>query len=164
VLFCIGSFTFASMQINWQLKPFEALTAAELYNLLQLRSKVFVVEQNCAYLDADDHDQAAHHLMGFDNEQQLIAYTRLVPPGVIYELPSIGRVVTHPAVRRTGAGKELMKKSIASCSELFGKLPIKIGAQLYLERFYTELGFKKCSDVYLEDGIEHIYMVKEETS
>ena len=149
------------MQIKWLLKKFNELTPYELYAILQLRSEVFVVEQNCVYLDMDNKDQQSYHLMGLNDSGNLIAYTRLVPPGVIYEHPSIGRVITSPSARRTGAGKELMKKSIDTCYELFGGQPIKIGAQLYLEKFYNELGFKKCSDVYLEDGIEHIYMIKD---
>lgn len=151
------------MQINWILKPFNELSPYQLYSILQLRSEVFVVEQACVYLDMDDKDQQAFHLMGYDNDK-LLAYTRLIPEGVAYEYPSIGRVVTSPLARGTGAGKELMNKSIDTCYQLFGKQPIKIGAQLYLERFYTNLGFKKCSDVYLEDGIEHIYMIKETLS
>jgi len=151
------------MQIQWLLKKFNELTPDELYAILQLRSEVFVVEQACVYLDMDGKDQQSYHLMGFV-DSKLIAYTRLVPSGVIYEYPSIGRVVTSPSARRTGAGKQLMKKSIDTCYELFGQRQIKIGAQLYLEKFYAELGFKKCSDVYLEDGIEHIYMIKNDLS
>lgn len=152
------------MQTQWLLKKFNELTPHELYTILQLRSEVFVVEQNCVYLDMDDKDQQSYHLMGLNQAQKLIAYTRLVPAGIAYEHPSIGRVVTSPSARRTGAGKELMKQSIHTCYELFGVQPIKIGAQLYLEKFYTDLGFKKCSDVYLEDGIEHIYMIKDTLS
>jgi ElaA protein len=148
------------MQIHWILKKFDELSPYQLYAILQLRNEVFVVEQNCAFQDADDKDQDCYHLMGFvDNK--LAAYTRLVPPGVIYSEISIGRVVTSPAVRRSGAGRELMKKSVDTCYTLFGEAPIKIGAQLYLKRFYESLGFQQISDVYLEDGIEHIYMRKE---
>jgi len=151
------------MQIQWVLKRFEELNPYQLYAILQLRNEVFVVEQNCVFQDADDKDQQSYHLMGLYNNK-LIAYTRLVPPGVIYNQPSIGRVVTSPSVRGTGAGKILMQQSIKTCYELFGKLPIKIGAQLYLEKFYNDLGFFKCSDVYIEDGIPHIYMLKEDIS
>ena len=90
----------------------------------------------------------------------MVAYTRIVPPGLIYEEASIGRVVTSPAVRRSGAGKLLMEESISSVFELFGKRSIKIGAQLYLKAFYQTFGFEQVSDIYLEDGIEHIYMLK----
>ncbi|MER3464443.1 MAG: GNAT family N-acetyltransferase [Chitinophagaceae bacterium] len=148
------------MQIQWLLKKFEELTPYQLYAILQLRNEVFVVEQTCVFQDADDKDQASYHLMGF-HENKLIAYTRLVPPKIIYDQPSIGRVVTSPLARGTGAGKELMKQSIENTYQLFGQQPIKIGAQLYLKHFYESLGFKQISDVYDEDGIDHIYMLKD---
>jgi ElaA protein len=148
------------MQIEWLLKKFDELTPEQLYALLQLRSEVFVVEQNCVFLDADDKDQEADHLMGFQNNK-LVAYTRLIPPGAIYEQASIGRVVTSPSARGSGAGKELMQKSIEAVYDLYGRLPIKIGAQLYLKKFYESFHFRQISDVYLEDGIEHIYMLRE---
>jgi ElaA protein len=146
------------MEIQWLLKKFEALTPYQLYAILQLRNEVFVVEQNCVFQDADDKDQNAHHLMGFvDNK--LVAYTRLVPQGEAYDEASIGRVVTAPSLRRTGAGRELMVKSIDTLYNVFGKQPIKIGAQLYLKKFYESFGFHQISEVYLEDGIEHIHML-----
>jgi ElaA protein len=148
------------MEIQWLLKKFHELTPYQLYAILQLRNEVFVVEQDCVFQDADDKDQNAWHLMGFENSK-LIAYTRLVPPGEIYQQPSIGRVVTSPVARRNGAGRELMVRSIDEIYQLFGTQPIKIGAQLYLKNFYESLGFRQTGDVYLEDGIEHIYMVKE---
>lgn len=147
------------MQIQWVLKKFEELTPYQLYAILQLRNEVFVVEQNCVFQDADDKDQNSYHLMGLYNNK-LVAYTRLVPAGEIYEQPSIGRVVTSPSARGTGLGKELMIRSIETAYTLFGKQPLKIGAQLYLKKFYNSLGFEQVSDVYLEDGIEHIYMIK----
>lgn len=148
------------MQIQWLLKKFDDLKPQELYAILQLRMEVFVVEQNCVFQDADDKDQGSWHFMGWQ-DNRLVAYTRLVPPGHIYKEPSIGRVVTAPSVRKSGAGKELMRQSLIKMHELFGNLPVKIGAQLYLKRFYESFGFKQISDVYLEDGIEHIYMRKE---
>lgn len=147
------------MQIQWLLKKFEELTPYQLYAILQLRNEVFVVEQNCIFQDADNKDQASYHLMGFKNEK-LVAYARLVPPGEIFEQVSIGRVITSPSVRRSGTGKELMKQAIDAVYCLFGVQPIKIGAQLYLKKFYESLGFKQASETYLEDGIEHIYMIK----
>jgi len=128
-----------------------------------LRNEVFVVEQNCVFQDADDNDQKALHLMGFD-EKKLVAYTRLLPAGTVYKEASIGRVVTSSLVRRSGVGKKLMQQSIDKLYELFGRQPIKIGAQLYLKKFYQSFGFEQVSDVYLEDGIEHIYMLKTATS
>lgn len=147
------------MSTEWLLRKFEALTPIELYAILQLRNEVFVVEQNCVFQDADDKDQASWHLMGMQNHK-LVAYTRLVPPGMSYKEPSIGRVVTSPIVRGTGIGKELMQHSIDECYRLFGKQAIKIGAQYYLKQFYGSLGFEQVSEIYLEDGIEHIYMLK----
>jgi ElaA protein len=148
------------MQIRWLLKKFEELTPYQLYAILQLRNEVFVVEQNCVFQDADDKDQGSFHFMGFHNNK-LVAYTRLVPPGISYEQSSIGRVVTSPSIRRSGGGKELMQQSINAMYNLFGKQPIKIGAQLYLKKFYESFGFKQTGDVYDEDGIDHIYMLKE---
>jgi ElaA protein len=147
------------MAPQWVLKTFNDLTPTELYAILRLRSEVFVVEQNCVFLDMDNKDQQCHHLMGI-LQDQLVAYTRLVPPGLIYELPSIGRVVTAPVVRSSGIGKLIIQQSIEAIYILYGNQPIKIGAQLYLKRFYESFGFHQISDVYLEDGIEHIYMLK----
>ena len=147
------------MQIDWQLKPFDELTPHQLYAILQLRNEVFVVEQNCVFQDADNNDPYAWHLMGW-KDNQLIAYTRLVPAGTIYDEVSIGRVVTSPGVRHMGMGKILMQQSIETIYQLFGKVDIKIGAQLYLKKFYESFGFVQTSDVCMEDGIEHIYMLK----
>lgn len=149
------------MKLNWIVKKFEALTPYELYNIMWLRNEVFVVEQNCVYQDADYKDQKGWHLMGVDEDNKLMAYVRLLPAGVSYEKqPSIGRVVTNPAARGTGAGRELMNVAIKQCEELFGKIDIKIGAQYYLLKFYNSLGFKQTSEIYLEDNIEHIEMIR----
>src|ERR1051325_4348527 len=135
------------MQIHWLLKNFAELMPYQLYAILQLRNEVFVVEQACVFQDADDKDQHCYHLMGFvDNK--LVAYTRLVPPGIIYKEISIGRVVTSPSARGSGAGKELMKQSIYHSYNLFGEAPIKLGAQLYLKKFYESFGFRQISEVY----------------
>jgi len=147
------------MQLNWTTKKFDNLTPHELYSIMQLRNEVFVLEQNCIYQDADGKDLHAWHCMGWNEYGQLMAYTRLLPEGVSYDVPSIGRVVTHADVRSLGAGKELMNRSVKICYELFGKQPIKIGAQLYLKKFYESFGFEQTSKVYLEDGIEHIEMI-----
>ena len=147
--------------ITWKLKAFNELTPYELYAILRLRSEVFIVEQNCAYLDEDNKDQKSYHLMGWKGEL-LAAYTRLLPKGVAYpNIPSIGRVVTSPATRGTGIGRELMQLSIHHVYEIFGTTSIKIGAQLYLKKFYESFGFKQTDDGYLEDGIPHIAMVKD---
>jgi ElaA protein len=147
-------------QKKWILKPFSELTATELYLTLQLRNEVFIVEQNCPYQDLDNKDLHCQHLMYWYGDK-LVAYTRLVPPGISYhEYMSIGRVVSSPAFRGTGIGKELMTNSVAACYELFGKAPIRIGAQLYLKKFYEDFGFVQSGEMYLEDGIEHIEMTK----
>jgi ElaA protein len=147
------------MNITWSCKAFEALTPNELYSILQLRNEVFVVEQNCVYQDCDNVDRKSNHFMGWQ-QNKLVAYTRLIPAGVVYEEVSIGRVVTSPSARGNKTGKELMLRSIDKIRELYGKSSIKIGAQLYLKRFYGSLGFIQCSDTYLEDGIEHIKMIR----
>jgi ElaA protein len=145
--------------MQWSLKTFDELTPRELYAVLQLRNEVFVVEQNCVFQDADDKDQQSYHLLG-NGRDKLIAYTRIIPAGVFYTESSIGRVVTSPSVRGSGAGKELMQKSIDTVYELFGKTSIKIGAQLYLKKFYESFGFQQVGDGYMEDGIPHIHMLK----
>lgn len=148
--------------VNWICKKFEELTPHELYAILQLRNEVFVVEQNCVFQDADNKDQRSYHLMGFDR-QGLVAYSRIVPAGIAYDsMPSIGRVVTSMRVRREGAGKILMQKSIEELKKLFGETSVKLGAQLYLKKFYESFGFVQSGAVYLEDGIPHIEMVKKE--
>ena len=144
----------------WKLKAFNELTPYELYAILRLRSEVFIVEQNCPYLDEDNKDQKGYHLMGWKDDL-LAAYTRLLPAGVSYpDMASIGRVITSPAARGLGIGRELMEVSINKLYELFGHKPIKIGAQLYLQKFYESLGFVQTDEGYLEDGIPHIEMVK----
>jgi len=148
-----------TFMINWLLKKFDDLTPHELYSILQLRNQVFVVEQNCVFQDADNKDQASYHLMGWENKM-LVAYSRIIPAGVAYELSSIGRVVTSPATRGNGGGKILMEESIKASEKLFGVVPIKLGAQLYLKNFYESFGFEQSSDIYLEDGIQHIEMIR----
>jgi ElaA protein len=154
--------------LKWTVKKFDDLTPHELYAILQLRSEVFVVEQNCVFQDMDHKDQQCYHLMGWQNASdqspELIAYTRLVPPGALYELPSIGRVVISLVARGCGMGKLLMEKSIEELRYLFGNTPIKIGAQLYLKAFYQSLSFEQSSDIYDEDGIDHIEMIRQPLS
>jgi ElaA protein len=145
--------------IRWQLTKFNELTPFELYAILQLRNEVFVVEQNCVFQDADNKDQRSYHLMGW-SEDRLIAYSRLIPAGIAYEFVSIGRVVTAPDKRRNGTGKELMSEALKASVELFGNVSIKLGAQLYLKSFYESFGFVQSSDIYIEDGIPHIEMIR----
>ena len=146
------------MQITWTCVKFDELTLRQLYAIFQLRIEVFIVEQNCPFQDADNKDSEGYHLMGWQGDL-LAAYTRLLPAGISYAEPSIGRVVTSPKARGGGIGKELMQRSIEECYHLFGKTPIRIGAQLYLKRFYESYGFYQDSDIYDEDGIDHIEMV-----
>jgi ElaA protein len=146
-------------RISWSLQKFDDLNPSDLYELLTLRSAVFVVEQQCVFLDMDNKDQQSWHLLGKINNQ-LVAYTRLLPAGLAYGSCSIGRVVTAAAVRRTGVGKLLMEESIKYCEKLFGRGTIEIGAQLYLEKFYQSFGFIREGEIYLEDGIEHIHMIR----
>ena len=147
--------------MHWLLKSFFHLTTDELYALLRLRNEVFIVEQNCPFPDLDGKDQPSHHLLGFDEAKgTLLAYTRLVPPGVAYGYPSIGRVVTAAEARGTGVGRELMRRSILEITRLYGPGSSQIGAQLYLSNFYESFGFSQSGEGYLEDGIEHIPMVR----
>lgn len=147
--------------ITWQCTPFSDLSAADLYAALQLRQRVFVVEQNCAYLDADDIDQKANHLFGWqtaNGQRLLIAYARLLPPGVKYAEPSIGRIVSHPDVRGRGAGQALMREAIRRVEAAGWGSAIRIAAQMYLERFYESFGFKRVTEPYTEDNIWHVDM------
>lgn len=147
------------MNIQWELKRFDELTGAQMYAILQVRSLVFVVEQNCAYHDMDDKDQHSWHLMGWSEDGRLAAYTRLVPAGLSFTEHSIGRVITAPFARGHQAGVELVRRSIDAIYNIWGKVPIRIGAQLYLKRFYEKAGFQQVSKIFLEDGIEHIEML-----
>lgn len=144
---------------NWITRSFNELTPEELYKIFQLRAEVFIVEQNCAYLDFDDKDQQSIHL-GLWQDNKLLAYSRILPPGLAYEQPSIGRICTSMSARRTGSGRELVKKSIELIYKLYGEQPIKISAQYYLTKFYESFGFQTQGNIYLEDFIDHIAMIK----
>ena len=148
--------------LRWITKTFSALTVNELYDILRLRCEVFIVEQKCIFLDIDNNDQKAFHTIGFIGEE-VVATTRLFDKDIMYDgYQSIGRVVGSPRHRGLGIGKALMQYSIQECERLFGKGPIKIGAQLYLKKFYGEQGFEQSGDVYLEDEIDHIPMIRAE--
>ncbi|PRY05686.1 ElaA protein [Pontibacter ummariensis] len=147
------------MELTITCKPFAGLTPFELYEMLRLRSDVFVVEQNCVFLDQDNLDQMCYHLLVYKGDA-LEATARLVPPGLSYPEMSIGRIVTSSRVRGTGVGKKLVDRAVAECHHLFGVGPIKIGAQLYAKKFYEAFGFVQSSDVYDEDGIDHIKMIR----
>jgi ElaA protein len=146
------------MNITWVYKNFEELSTSELYAILQLRSEVFVVEQHCVYQDIDNKDLKSFHLMAFDGEV-LVAYSRILPPGLSFQETSIGRVITHLNYRGKGIGVTLIEQAIKKAASTFASKEIKIGAQLYLKKFYAGFGFVQTSDMYLEDGIEHIDML-----
>ena len=143
------------MTLTWHDARFDELSAGTLYDLLALRSRVFVVEQRCAYDDLDGLDRVARHLWASDGAE-IAAYLRIIPAGVKYAEVSIGRVVVAPAHRGTGLGQVLMRRGIAAA----GGAAIRLGAQAHLERFYADLGFQRASDVYDEDGIPHVEMVR----
>lgn len=148
-------------KISYRWLSFAQLTAPELYQLLQLRQQVFVVEQHCAYLDADGLDAYAWHLLAWQNgagPADLVAYLRVIFPGKKYREPALGRVVTAPAVRGRGIGRELIQKALNNTAEHYPGQPITISAQFYLKDFYEDLGFVTCSKPYDEDGIIHIDM------
>lgn len=163
--------------MQWHCLKFEQLTATQLYDIMALRQEVFVVEQTCAYLDADGKDPKSYHVWAEETtpeplllpshgpsqggENRIIAYARIVKPGVSYPEVSIGRVVTSPAARHTGLGKELMKITIDCIADLYGEVPIRISAQCYLEDFYRGFGFEIDGEPYLEDDIPHVGMLRE---
>lgn len=145
--------------LAWTWTRFEGLGLQPLYDLLALRARVFVVEQQCAYLDPDGLDDQCWHLLGHDAQGRLQAYLRLADPGVKYAEPSIGRVVTAPEVRGTGAGLALMCEGLARCQDTWPGRAVRISAQARLQRFYGSLGFQPVGDTYLEDDIPHIEML-----
>lgn len=150
--------------MEWYCKPFDALTAREVYAILSVRSEVFVVEQRCVYLDPDGKDAQAHHLFAVDGAQQgrpqVAAYMRLLPPGVSYEEASLGRVLTGTAHRGRGLGQELLKRGLAHANGFWPDAALRIGAQAYLQKLYESAGFAKVGEPYDEDGIPHIEMVR----
>jgi ElaA protein len=145
-------------EIKWSCLPFESLSSQLLYTVLQLRTEVFVLEQNCPYQDMDNRDQAALHVMGHLDEK-LVCYTRLLPPGLKYEGASIGRVLTAQSMRGEGYGKDLMSMAIEYCHQHFTGASITLSAQQQLESFYASLGFTTVSEPYMEGGIPHIEML-----
>jgi ElaA protein len=164
--------------VAWRFAPFAELAPREVHDLYQLRAAAFVVEQKCAFQDIDGVDPECWHLLGYSpsppgsplmgaglnaegrEEGQLLAYSRLIPPGTKFAEPSIGRVITATAVRRTGMGRELMRESLRRAEKLWPNRAIRIGAQLHLERFYVDFGFVTASEPYDEDGILHIEMLR----
>jgi len=148
------------MKIQWKIKTFETLSVNELYDILRLRSEIFVVEQNCVYLDLDGKDKQALHLFGAC-EGKIVAYSRLFKPGISFDNASIGRVVVDANYRDRKWGHDLMREAINGIQSHFSESKITIGAQLYLKKFYESHGFVQTSDMYLEDDIPHIEMKRE---
>ena len=148
------------MNAIWQCRPFEALSALQWHHMLTLRARVFVVEQNCVYQDPDHKDPLSYHLWGADNNGNVVAYARIVKPGVSYQEVSIGRIIVAPEYRGSGMGVELMEEAFKFIRQFYGELPIRISAQCYLEKFYTNLGFETVSETYLEDDIPHVEMLR----
>ena len=142
-----------------EIKAFNELTLNSLYEVLQLRAEVFVVEQNCPYQDVDGKDQKAMHILGYHKEQ-LVAYTRVFKPGYYFDNASIGRVVVKENARQYGFGKDIMKASIAFIEDTLDLSTIELSAQTYLKKFYNDLGFQEIGEGYLEDDIPHIRMLK----
>ena len=149
--------------VNWQWSLFDELSLNELYEILKIRQAVFVLEQDCAYQDADNLDQVAWHLTGWEEgtyKKKIIAYLRVVFPGEKYTEPSIGRVLVATESRKKGLGKKLTAEAIARIAIEYPNSAIRISAQQYLEKFYSEFGFRTVSNPYKEDGIPHIEMLR----
>ena len=145
--------------MNISIKAFEELQTEELYDILQLRSAVFVVEQDCVYQDLDGKDKKALHVIG-KKENKVVAYTRIFGPGDYFNEASIGRVVVEQKERKYGYGKQIMEASIKAIQDEYNVDIIKLSAQTYLKNFYTDLGFVSVGEPYLEDGIPHVAMVR----
>jgi len=146
--------------MNIKTKSFDELSNIELYHILQLRTEVFVVEQNCVYQDMDGKDIKALHVI-CTKENEVIAYTRIFKPGDYMDHASIGRVVVKKSMREGGYGKEIMLASIKAIKDIFKATTIHLSAQTYLQKFYDELGFTAIGETYLEDDIPHVLMIKE---
>ena len=146
------------LNLTW--KPFAELSGIEIYCALMLRQAVFVVEQNCLYLDADGLDESAIHGLGHDQNGRLVAVARILPPGCKFELPSIGRIAVATDARRLGHGRTIVAAALDEAQRHYGNSPIRIDAQAYLERFYGSFGFVRTGLPFDEDGIVHLAMIR----
>jgi len=146
------------MHLNWQIKPYNDLNINELYDLIALRLKVFVVEQDCVYQDLDGKDKKSYHVLCRDGQGNIVCTARILHPGVSYPEVSIGRVVVDETVRKHGVGHELLKKCSEFIKEEFGDVSVSISAQKHLEKFYNKHNFISVGNEYLEDGIPHLEM------
>ena len=149
--------------MDFFIKSFSELTTSELYQILQLRAEVFVVEQDCVYQDVDGKDQKSLHIFGIKN-QQIVAYTRIFKPGDYLEKAAIGRVVVAADCRKRDFGKAIMQASITAVKDHFNTTDIGLSAQTYLLNFYRDLDFTALGETYLEDGIPHVYMERSSMS
>ena len=146
--------------MEWKLKRFDELTTYELYDMLKLRAEVFVVEQNCSYQDLDDKDKLSYHLF-LEDDGNIVALLRILPENLVYEEMAIGRVIVKKSYRKQGISKIMMDKAIKFIIGDLKRDKIRLSGQAYLTDFYINLGFKKVSDAYLEDGIEHFEFLYE---
>lgn len=146
--------------MNWTCKHFSDLTAEEFHDILRVRIGVFIIEQNCPYPEIDGKDKDAYHIFGRDDENEIVAVSRILKKGVSYYECSIGRVATSSKARLSGIGMEMMKFNLENIQILFGKTDVRISAQEYLKSFYEKFGFVKVSESYLEDDIPHIEMLR----
>ena len=150
----------SSMEFQIISKQFEEMSNHEIYEVLRLRAEVFVVEQKCVYQDLDRLDECSVHLMGL-LANELVSYLRITPPGTRFKEASFGRVVTAKAFREKGYSSKLLSNGFQLVDSLYQSKSVRISAQVYLEGYYGSFGFKRVSDVYLEDGIEHVEMLIE---
>lgn len=148
------------MEIAWTYARFEGLSLQGLYELLNLRARVFCLEQNCCYLDPDGVDQVSGHLLGRNPQGELMLYLRVVDPGIKYAEPSLGRVVSDPRVRGSGLGRVLVAEGVARCDAAWPGQGNRISAQAHLAKFYGGFGFEAVGETYLEDDIPHIEMLR----
>ena len=146
-------------QLRWQCNAFAELSNTQLHRIYAARNAVFIVEQACPYQDIDHKDPLCHHLIAWDEEDQIAAYLRIVPAGISFDEASLGRVLSTKAWRGSGVGQALMSNGIKALRQLYPEAAVRIGAQAYLEKFYGSFGFQTVSDVYLEDDIPHIDML-----
>ncbi|MGP0593903.1 GNAT family N-acetyltransferase [Nitrospira sp. T9] len=149
--------------IQWNIKTFQELESDQLYDLLKLRVEVFVAEQQCAYRELDEYDRhpEARHISGRNEGGELIAYARILPPGLRHPEVNLGRFVVKADFRKQGIGHQLLQTALQSIAACWPEIPIKMSAQSHLHRFYAQYGFLQVTDGYLEDGIPHVEMVKE---
>lgn len=145
--------------MKWTIQSMEAMDTQTLYEIIALRIKVFIIEQACLYEELDYKDFKSIHVYGKDKSGKIVAYLRILAPGVTFDEVAIGRVVVHPEVRKFGIGRELMQVGLQAVCDLYGDVPVRISAQAYLEKFYASLGFVPQTEIYLEDDIPHLEML-----